>query len=64
VGRRALVGYGDARIRQGDTAAAAQAYQAVADDAVQSDSTMQMARDRLEEIRARSNLDPPGTILR
>jgi hypothetical protein len=31
---------------------------------VQSDSTMQMARDRLEEIRARSNLDPPGTILR
>jgi tetratricopeptide (TPR) repeat protein len=64
VGRRALVGYGDARIRQGDTTAAAEAYRAVADDQVQSDSTMQMARDRLEEVRARFNLNPPGTILR
>jgi len=43
VGRRALVGYGDAKLRLGDTAAGAQAFQAVASDPVQSDSTSQMA---------------------
>jgi hypothetical protein len=64
VGRRALVGYGDARLRLGDTLAGAQAYQAVASDEVQSDSTSQMARDRLEELRARSRNNEPGTILR
>jgi tetratricopeptide (TPR) repeat protein len=64
VGRRALVGYGDAKLRVGDTAAAAQAFQAVASDQVQSDSTSQMARDRLEELRARSGGDLPRTILR
>jgi Tetratricopeptide repeat len=62
VGRRALVGYGDAQARLGDTAAAAQAYQSVASDQVQSDSTTQMARDRLDELRARSDI--PRTILR
>jgi tetratricopeptide (TPR) repeat protein len=64
VGRRALVGYGDARIRLGDTLAAEDAYQAVASDAVQSDTTMQMAQDRLAELRARSSTNLPGTILR
>ena len=64
VGRRALVGYGDARVRLGDTAAAAEAYRAVTADAVQSDSTMQMARDRLEELRARTSSPLTGTILR
>jgi hypothetical protein len=64
VGRRALVGYGDAKLRVGDTAAAAEAFEAVASDQVQSDSTMQMARDRLEELRARSGGDLPRTILR
>jgi hypothetical protein len=64
VGRRALVGYGDARLRLGDTLAGEQAYQAVAADEVQSDSTSQMARDRLEELRARSRDNVPGTILR
>jgi tetratricopeptide (TPR) repeat protein len=58
VGRRALIGYGDAKLRLGDTAAGSQAFQAVASDPVQSDSTTQMARDRLEELRA------PRTILR
>jgi len=62
VGRRALVGYGDARVREGDTVAAALAFQAVATDQVQSDSTTLMARDRLEELRARTDL--PRTILR
>ena len=62
VGRRSLVGYGDAQARLGDTAAAALAFQAVASDQVQSDSTTQMARDRLEELRARTDL--PRTILR
>jgi hypothetical protein len=61
-GRRALVGYGDARLKEADTLAAAQAFQAVASDQVQSDSTTQMARDRLEELRARTDL--PRTILR
>jgi tetratricopeptide (TPR) repeat protein len=64
VGRRALVGYSDAKLRLGDTAAAAQALQAVASDQVQSDSTTQMARDRLEELRARAGGDLPRTILR
>jgi tetratricopeptide (TPR) repeat protein len=63
VGRRALVGYGDAQLRLGDTVAAAQAYRAVTSDAVQSDSTMQMAQDRLEELRART-VGTPGTVLR
>lgn len=65
VGRRALVGYGDAQTRLGDTLAGALAYEAVAGDQVQSDSTTQMARDRLEELRARSfDLRQPRTILR
>jgi tetratricopeptide (TPR) repeat protein len=63
VGRRALVGFGDARIRLGDTLAGAAAYEVVAEDQVQSDSTTLMARDRLEELRARSNYQP-HTILR
>jgi len=51
VGRRALVGYGDARLRQGDPIAAALAYQAVVSDEVQSDSIHQMAIDRLRDLR-------------
>jgi tetratricopeptide (TPR) repeat protein len=65
VGRRALVGYGDARLRLGDTIAGALAFEAVASDVVQSDSTSQMARDRLEELRAaRFSGESPRTILR
>ena len=52
VGRRALVGYGDARLRMGDPIAAALAYQAVMSDDVQSDSIRQMAADRLQDLRA------------
>jgi tetratricopeptide (TPR) repeat protein len=52
VGRRALVGYGDARLKLGDTVAGALAYQAVASDRVQSDSISQMAEDRLSDLRA------------
>jgi hypothetical protein len=64
VGRRALVGYGDAQLRLGDTVAGALAFQAVASDRVQSDSTTQMARDRLDELRARTGDLLPRTILR
>jgi tetratricopeptide (TPR) repeat protein len=64
VGRRALVGYGDAHLRMGDTLGGALAYQAVVADQVQSDSTSMMARDRLEELRARAPDDLPRTILR
>jgi tetratricopeptide (TPR) repeat protein len=52
VGRRALVGYGDAKLRLGDPIAAALAYQAVVADGVQSDSIHQMAQDRLQNLRA------------
>jgi hypothetical protein len=64
VGRRALVGYGDAQLRLGDTVAGATAYLAVVADLVQTDSTNLMARDRLEELRARSPGNLPYTILR
>jgi tetratricopeptide (TPR) repeat protein len=64
VGRRALVGYGDAQLRLGDTLSSAAAYRAVVADLVQSDSTSQMARDRLEELRARAPNTVPYTILR
>jgi tetratricopeptide (TPR) repeat protein len=64
VGRRALVGYGDAQLRMGDTLSGALAYQAVVADQVQSDTTSLMARDRLEELRARTPNDLPRTILR
>lgn len=50
VGRRALVGYGDARLKLGDTIAGALAYQAVAADRVQSDSISRMAEDRLNGL--------------
>jgi hypothetical protein len=51
VGRRALVGYGDAKLRLGDPIAAGLAYQAVVSDDVQSDSIYQMAQDRLRNLR-------------
>jgi hypothetical protein len=59
VGRRSLVGYGDARLKLGDTIAAALAFQAVASDRVQSDSISQMAQDRLSELRDRSFSSDP-----
>lgn len=64
VGRRALVGYGDARLRLGDTIAGALAYQTVASDAVQSDSVHQMAVDRLEGLRGSAPFDSARIILR
>ena len=64
VGRRALVGYGDARLRLGDTLAGALAYQTVASDAVQSDSVYQMAVDRLEGLRGSAPFDSARIILR
>ncbi len=64
VGRRALVGYGDARLRLGDSVAGAQAYRTVVSDAVQTDSIYQMALDRLEGLRGSSAFDSVRTILR
>ena len=64
VGRRALVGYGDARLRLGDSVAGAQAYRMVVSDAVQTDSIYQMALDRLEGLRGSSAFDSVRTILR
>ncbi len=64
-GRRALVGYGDARLRLGDTAGAAPwLTETVVSDAVQTDSIYQMALDRLEELRGSAPFDSVRTILR
>ncbi|MEO7136787.1 MAG: hypothetical protein ABI037_03635 [Gemmatimonadales bacterium] len=64
VGRRALVGYGDARLRLGDSVAGVLAYRAVVADAVQSDSIHQMAEDRLEGLRGSAPFDSARIILR
>jgi tetratricopeptide (TPR) repeat protein len=64
VGRRALVGYGDAQLRLGDSVAGALAYRTVVSDAVQTDSIYQMALDRLEGLRASAPFDSVRTILR
>jgi tetratricopeptide (TPR) repeat protein len=65
VGRRALVGYGDARLKLGDTIAGALAFQAVASDPVQSDSINQMARDRMAELYASPSVrDSLRSVLR
>jgi hypothetical protein len=64
VGRRALVGYGDAWLRMGDSVAAALAYRTVVSDAVQTDSIYQMALDRLEGLRGSASFDSARTILR
>jgi hypothetical protein len=64
VGRRALVGYGDARLRLGDSVAGVLAYRTVVSDAVQTDSIRQMALDRLEGLRGSAPFDSVRTILR
>ncbi|HWN18823.1 MAG TPA: hypothetical protein VNO19_07895 [Gemmatimonadales bacterium] len=64
VGRRALVGYGDAQLRLGDSVAGALAYRTVVSDAVQSDSIHQMAVDRLEGLRGSAPFDSARIILR
>jgi hypothetical protein len=64
VGRRALVGYGDAQLRLGDSVAGVLAYRTVVSDAVQTDSIHQMALDRLEGLRGSAPFDSVRTILR
>ena len=64
VGRRALVGYGDARLRLGDTLGGALAFQTVVSDRIQSDSIQVMAMDRLENLRASVPFDSARIILR
>jgi tetratricopeptide (TPR) repeat protein len=64
VGRRALVGYGDARLRLGDTLGGALAFQTVVSDGIQSDSIQLMALDRLENLRAAAPSDTARIILR
>jgi hypothetical protein len=49
-GRRALFAYGETRLIQGDTLAAALAYQAIASDAAISDSFSRKARARLATL--------------
>jgi hypothetical protein len=53
-GRRALLAYGDVRVIQGDTLAAALAFQVVASDSTAPDSVARIARLRLQRI----GLDP------
>ena len=62
-GRAALLAYGDTRLAQGDTLAAALAYQAIADPAV-SDSFGRVARARLSGLGLTTSSEPapgPGT---
>jgi tetratricopeptide (TPR) repeat protein len=63
-GRRALVGYGDAQLRLGDTLTGALAYQTVVSDATQTDSIHLMALDRLEGLRGSAPFDTARIILR
>ena len=49
-GRQALMAYGDVRLRQGDTLAAALAFQAVAADTAAPAGDVQAARSRLRQI--------------
>jgi tetratricopeptide (TPR) repeat protein len=64
VGRRALVGYGDARVRLGDTLGGALAFRSIVSDGIQSDSIQLMALDRLENLRASAAFDTAQIILR
>ena len=57
-GRRALLAYGDVRVVQGDTLAAALAFQAVAADSTAPDSVAGAARLRLQRI----GLNPAGPV--
>jgi len=50
VGRRALVGFGDARARQGDSVSARAAWRMVANGAATPDSTTQLALLRLADV--------------
>ncbi len=59
VGRRALVGFGDARMRQGDWGAAILAWRTVVAAAGPSDTTMLLAVERLQAI----SLAPPDSIM-
>lgn len=62
-GRRALVGYGDARLQLGDTLAGELAYERVASDGVQTDSIRQMALDRLDGLRGSAPFNSRRIIL-
>ena len=59
-GRRALFAYGDTRLVQGDTLAAALAYQAIASDSTVSDAFSGKARARLAALglAPSTNSDP------
>jgi tetratricopeptide (TPR) repeat protein len=59
-GRRALFAYGDTRLAQGDTLAAALAYQAIVSDAAVSDSFSGKARARLAALGLTPAAPGPG----
>jgi tetratricopeptide (TPR) repeat protein len=60
VGRQALFAYGEARLGQGDTLAAALAFQAIASEPEVSDSFSEKARARLGDIGLTSTTGPPS----
>ncbi|HJR50800.1 MAG TPA: hypothetical protein VJ794_06825 [Gemmatimonadales bacterium] len=59
-GRQALFGYGETRLAQGDTLAAALAFQAVAAEPAVTDSFTAKARSRLEAIGLIPTSGPPS----
>jgi tetratricopeptide (TPR) repeat protein len=60
LGRRALVSLGDVRLRQGDTLAAALAYQAAVSASAESDSIADIAAGRLSRIGLTSSTGEPA----
>jgi tetratricopeptide (TPR) repeat protein len=61
IGRRALVGLGDARVAEGDLLGAAIAYQrAIAPEGTTNDSTSQTARERLNRLGAAPDAPTPS----
>jgi tetratricopeptide (TPR) repeat protein len=60
LGRRALVSFGDVRLREGDTLAAALAYQAAVSASAHPDSIADVAAERLSRIGLTSSTGEPA----
>ncbi len=60
VGRQALFAYGETRLAQGDTLAAALAFQTIAGQPAASDPVSEKARAKLEAIGLTPMSPPPG----
>jgi len=62
IGRRALVGFGDARLRQGDLFSATLAWQTVASARVAADSITILALERLQSAGSNDSTVHPAAV--